>query len=101
MAFSKLTDAEAERLELLQEECAEVIQAICKIKRHGFESDKSHYHAASPSETNRRALSREIGHVISSIQRLYRRGDITQPDVVNSSEQKSKEVIQYLHHNLD
>ena len=33
----ELTNAQKERLDLLQEECAEIIQAVSKIKRFGFE----------------------------------------------------------------
>jgi NTP pyrophosphatase (non-canonical NTP hydrolase) len=36
--FNKLTDAEAERLAMLIEECGEVIQAATKVLRHGYES---------------------------------------------------------------
>jgi hypothetical protein len=36
--FNGLTPAEAERLALLAEECGEVIQAIGKVLRHGYES---------------------------------------------------------------
>jgi hypothetical protein len=38
MSFNQLTDAEAERLALLAEECGEVVQVIGKILRHGYES---------------------------------------------------------------
>ena len=37
--FNKLTEAEQERLVILAEECAEVIQVVAKIQRHGFNSD--------------------------------------------------------------
>lgn len=36
--FNKLTPAETERLSMLAEECAEVIQVVGKILRHGYES---------------------------------------------------------------
>lgn len=55
--FNGLSPAQAERLDILAEECAEVIQVIMKIKRHGFDS-------CSPfgpnPETNREALLREL-----------------------------------------
>ena len=55
-SFNKLTPAEAERLALLSEECAEVIMAIGKILRHGFESRHP-----NGGPTNRQTLERECG----------------------------------------
>lgn len=52
--FNQLTPAEAERLALLAEECGEVIQAIGKILRHGYESRHP-----DGGPTNREALERE------------------------------------------
>ncbi len=44
--FNQLTPAMAERLAMLAEECAEVVQIVCKIQRHGAAS----YH---PNDKNR------------------------------------------------
>lgn len=58
--FNKLTPAEAERLSILAEECAEVIQCVEKIKRHGYES----YNPLDDEPvTNRDDLAREVGHI--------------------------------------
>lgn len=54
--FNKLTPAEAERLAMLAEECAEVIQIIGKILRHGYES----HHPETPDITNRDLLGNEL-----------------------------------------
>ena len=54
--FNKLTPAQAERLAMLAEECGEVIQAVGKILRHGFESRHP-----NGGETNKDALLRELG----------------------------------------
>ena len=51
-----LTPAEAERLAMLAEECAEVIQIVGKILRHGYDS----YHPADPETTNRDLLAKEL-----------------------------------------
>lgn len=56
--FNRLTPAEAERLALLAEECGEVIQAIGKVLRHGFESTHP-----DGGPTNRESLERECGDV--------------------------------------
>lgn len=55
--FNKLTPAEAERLAMLSEECAEVIQAVSKILRHGYESVNP---LAPEKGTNREQLAREL-----------------------------------------
>ena len=36
--FNGLSESEQERLSILIEECGEVVQAACKILRHGYES---------------------------------------------------------------
>lgn len=55
MSFNKLTDAEAERLALLSEEAGEIVQAVGKILRHGYESK---HPRGGP--TNRQLLQKEI-----------------------------------------
>lgn len=57
--FNGLTPAEAERLAMLTEECAEVIQIIGKILRHGYES----YHPEDPQTTNRMRLMDELNDI--------------------------------------
>ena len=46
--FNKLTPAEDERLAMLAEECAEVIQIVSKIQRHGYDS----WHPDDPLKTH-------------------------------------------------
>lgn len=58
--FANLTPAEDERLTMLAEEAAEVIQAVCKIKRHGFESINPD---APEKGSNRKQLGVEIGNL--------------------------------------
>lgn len=52
----KLSPAERERLEMLVEECGEVIHEACKALRHGYEC----YHPADPGRDNRARLRAEI-----------------------------------------
>jgi hypothetical protein len=54
--FNGLTPAQAERLAMLAEEAAEVIQVIGKILRHGYDSS----HPDRPHITNRELLQREL-----------------------------------------
>ncbi len=94
-SFNGLTPAEAERLDLMQEECAEVIMAIAKIKRHGLES----YHPDDPAKvTNREALATEFGHVLNAFNLMRKAGDISYVWVLHSQEDKAKTIGKYLHH---
>jgi len=54
--FNQLTPAQAERLAMLAEECAEVIYVIGKILRHGYGS----HHPDRPHVSNRALLRHEL-----------------------------------------
>lgn len=93
--FNKLTPAEAERLALLAEEAAEVIQVVGKILRHGYES----YHPADPcGPSNRQLLEKEMGDLDCAMCRLYRRGDVSAKTSALWSSRKEEAVKQYMHH---
>lgn len=91
--FNKLDPADAELLALLAEECAEVIQAVGKILRHGFEST---YPGAAT--TNRDNLMKELGHVDCAFRLLVKRQQISRPHVTDAQEKKMASIAQYLHH---
>lgn len=91
--YNKLTPAEDERLTLLIEECAEVIQAATKIQRHGYEGTYP-----DSGETNRAALERELGDLQWAITHLVRRGDVKSHVIIKASSDKARRVIPYLHH---
>lgn len=91
--FNRLTPAEAERLALLAEECGEVMQAIGKVLRHGFESTHP-----DGGPTNRDALERECGDVYHAIWRLIGAGDIDGNGMSQRADDKAKSVVRYLHH---
>lgn len=54
-----------EALTILQEECAEVIQEVSKVKRFGF--DNTPYGL----ETNRDKLQKEVGDVLALVDYLF------------------------------
>lgn len=95
--FNGLTPAQAERLDMMAEECAEVIQAIMKIKRHGFESSSPF--GAKP-ETNREALVRELADVAAVMGMLH----VDLPEMDNMSyvdaavTQALNKKLAYCHH---
>lgn len=94
--FNKLTPAEDERLALLAEECAEVVKAVTKIQRHGYESHNPHDLAAG---SNRAQLENEIGNVIAAVRLLTTAGDVRATNIAESTADKLATVRQYLHHN--
>lgn len=96
MAFSNgLTPAQTELLDMLQEECAEVIQAVAKIKRHGAMS----YHPADPQKTpNYVLMARELGDVIGVMAALDGKGMIDNHAVQHSAGTKMERSAPYLHH---
>lgn len=81
--FNKLTPAQAERLAMLAEECAEVIQCVTKILRHGYGS----YHPDDAERTtNRQSLERELADLWAIADRMEKVSDIctliTSPDKI-------------------
>ena len=92
--FNRLTEAEEERLALLAEECAEVIQVVGKILRHGYESRNPLL--ASPS--NVELLQKEIGHVEYAIQLLDQAGDVSISAIMDAAQDKKRTIHRWLHH---
>lgn len=91
--FNDLTPAEAERLAILAEECGEIILAIGKILRHGYES----YHPDG-GESNRSQLEIECGHVRAAMIMLCDRGDLEKDHIHEWADIKSRTIKQWLHH---
>lgn len=93
--FNGLTPGEAERLAMLAEECAEVIQVIGKILRHGYES----YHPDEPSITNRHLLEKEITDFRSVMFLMLQAKDV--PDPFTDDENLVRAVmrkLKFAHH---
>lgn len=96
--FNQLTEQESEALAILSEECAEVIQIIGKIQRHGLES----FHPEDPNKTiNAVLLAKELGHVVYAKDRLAKILKATESFglMVNvSASNKAESIKKYLHH---
>lgn len=92
--FNKLTPAEAELLTLLAEECAEIVQIVCKIQRHGLTS----YHPNHPERSNRAELQREMGDVRAAMILLCQAGVTDKNKIHKWADEKIGRVQQYLHH---
>jgi hypothetical protein len=95
MSHPTLTLPEHERLELLIEEAAEVIQAATKILRHGYDS----YNPDDPDHPgNLVQLQAEIGHFLAACDRMFIEEDISSEAVFNARTAKLKDGHKYLHY---
>jgi NTP pyrophosphatase (non-canonical NTP hydrolase) len=76
---------------IIQEECAEVIQAISKIYRFGLDTEWE-------GVTNKQALIRELGDVLAVIEILITETDINinAQDIEDALEAKKKKLDIYL-----
>lgn len=90
--FNQLRPGELERLALVMEECGEVIQAIGKVMRHGYNS----CHPTTYRE-NREILERELGDLAFAMDLLAER-DLRYDNVQRAAYDKADRVQQFLHH---
>ncbi len=91
--FNGLTPAQAERLTLIAEEAAEVIQAVTKIQRHGFGS----CHPTGGPD-NRHALEIELGDLHTAVRMSVDAGDLDVLEMDAAAKRKAQNVGRYLHH---
>lgn len=95
MSFNKLTPEQAERLALLAEECGELVQAIGKVLRHGYDS----HDPTNPNHRgNRDDVAKECGDVCFAVCLLGDAGDISNSVRDYYFSEKEKSVGKYLHH---
>ena len=94
--FNGLSEAEAERLALLVEECGEVIQECGKILRHGFDS----YNSFDPEKiTNRRNLEKELGDITLILEMMLVNKDVSNQRIQDFKILKKSKINNFLHHN--
>ncbi len=106
--FNGLTPAEAERLAILAEEAGEIVQAVGKILRHGYQSYHPDFTAYAPGSFqrpfNRQALERELGDLSAVVFDMCKKGDLTPGNIESQREMKLGRLEQgtlYLHHQKD
>lgn len=91
--FNGLSPAHLEALALIAEECAEVVQAIGKILRHGLASEHPDSHI-----TNYLTLQRETGDLLAALRIGEVQGMIDWGTVIRARDSKLIKVAKYLHH---
>lgn len=90
--FNKLTPAETELLFLLAEEAGEVLQAVGKIGRHGYES------SFGGGPNNRDYLEKELADFLVVYDLLLTSGRISAFRVAAHMADKQQWIGKYLHH---
>lgn len=94
--FSNLRPDEIERLGLLAEEAAEVIQVVGKILRHGWDSTKP---SAPEGPTNRQNLVTELIDLSTIIGMCESCGDFNISSVIaEGTTAKIEKLKRYTHH---
>lgn len=93
-----LSDAQIEQLACLAEEAGEIVLAVGKILRHGYESTNPFDISC---KTNRQQLETEVGQIGVAIERLFRAGELNEDNVLFYEEAKKKTVHQWLHFNKE
>jgi len=91
--MNKVNPHQEECLNILQEECAEVIQAASKIKRFGILSKKD------PNDLNNiQALEMELGDVLALIDLCLESGiGITRDGLQLAKEAKRQRLAKWMH----
>ena len=101
MSHPSLSNAEAERLEMLAEEAAEVVQAVTKVLRHGYGSRPPGFF---PGERdNRSDLRSELNDVLAVAWAMEQVGDIREVSLNRPASAVHSEIwlhkkMAYTHH---
>ena len=82
-----MTTQEKEVMDILQEECAEVIQAVSKISRFGL----NNYKPGKP-KTNREHLEEELGDLYAMINILHDMDIVSWTNIERASEAKIEKL---------
>lgn len=89
-----LTPAQEERLELLIEECSEVIQACTKSLRHGYGSSNPF---GNEQTTNKADLQKELGQLLNALQMMVSASDVSLPKITEAKHKKQQTIHNWLH----
>lgn len=94
MSNSGLTPYQDEVLTILNEECGEVVQEICKIMRFGINS--RHYHHNNIHWEN---LEQELGDILACIDMVKHANiGITEDGLEAAKQRKLEKVVKWMKH---
>ena len=95
--MNELNKDQAAILQILQEECAEVIQATSKVFRFGLFDT----HPDTPSKTNTRHLEEELGDVLAMIELLDAHQVISYNNIIQLKQRKFDKLRTWSKINVD
>ena len=87
---NNLSPAQEERLSLVAEECAEIIQVVTKILRHGYQAN---------GHDNRIALEHELGDLRWAVGLMRVENDLWFSTIARFAAEKPEKAQRWLHHN--
>jgi NTP pyrophosphatase (non-canonical NTP hydrolase) len=91
--MKQVNDHQEECLNILQEECAEVIQAASKIKRFGLIGKPT-----NTTKTNRESLEMELGDVLALIDLVKAAGlGVTEEGIERARVDKMQRLSRFMH----
>ena len=76
-----MNSVENEIMDIAQEECAEIIQAISKVRRFGLTTEHK-------GKTNQAHLEEEIGDLTCMIELMIEKGIVDQVSILEASRRK-------------
>lgn len=91
--MKQVNDHQEECLNILQEECAEVIQAASKIKRFGVVGKP-----VNTTLTNKESLEMELGDVLALVDLVTNSGlGVTREGIEAARQNKMQRLAKYMH----
>jgi NTP pyrophosphatase (non-canonical NTP hydrolase) len=95
---SGLTNYQDECLLILQEECGEAVQEICKIKRFGITKESWHVEG----QTHLQCLEQELGDLLAMIEMVRdARMGITEAGLQAAKKKKLEKVLKWMWYNKE
>lgn len=82
-----ITDKISEAMDILQEECAEVVQAVSKCRRFGLDNVKP-----GKERTNLECLEEEIGDLFAMVDILVEQGVLSKACIAAANQAKKEKL---------
>lgn len=81
---------QTEILDILQEECGEVVQVVSKCRRFGIDEIYG-----QDGETNRSRLTKEVGDLMCMIQLMHEAGIVDMAELMFAASKKREKLKQW------